>query len=117
MRLDQLTPAHVRRAVEIYNRSAWPPDEEGKPRISPESLEQAATLDELFEHFEKAEAESGQRSRRYTLRLGNGRYAFMKFVVQEYLVNGEFFFSVDTHDNLNVRPGAPDYGDWEQLKD
>jgi CheY-like chemotaxis protein len=40
----------------------------------------------------------------------------MKFVVQEYLVKDEFFFSVDTHDNLDIRPDSPDYEEWERLK-
>ena len=40
----------------------------------------------------------------------------MKFVVQEYLVDGEFFFSVDTHDDLDVRPDTPDYDAWQELK-
>lgn len=116
MRLEQLTPAHVRRAIAIYNRYAWPSDEGGKPRYTAEALAGEATLEALLEHFEKAPESEESPCRRYALRTGNYRYPFMKFVVQEYLVNGEFFFSVDTHDNLDIRPGAPDYDAWEELK-
>lgn len=116
MRLEHLTSAHVRRAAKIYFAHAWRHGTDGKPRIGPEALEGAETLDELFGRFEKADDDDGMRCRRYTLRMGNSRYPFMKFVVQEYLVNGEFFFSVDTHDNLEIRPGAPDFQAWEELK-
>ena len=37
---------------------------------------------------------------RYSLRLGNPRYPFMKLVLQEHLVEGEYFFEVDTHDQM-----------------
>ena len=40
----------------------------------------------------------------------------MKFVFQEHLVAHEFFFSVDTHDRLDVPPESPDYAEWEALK-
>jgi CheY-like chemotaxis protein len=36
--------------------------------------------------------------------------------VQEYLVDGEYFFSVDTHDDLDVRSDNPDYDAWQELK-
>ena len=36
----------------------------------------------------------------FTLRLGNPRYPFMKFVVGEHLIEGEYFFSVDTHEGM-----------------
>ncbi len=111
-----MTPAHVRRAVEIYMRHAWPPEEEQKPRITVEDLEGLNDLPALFERFETAHRDDSESLKRYTLRLGNRRYPFMKFVVQEFLVNGEYFFSVDTHDNLDIRPGAPDYDEWEELK-
>ncbi len=117
MRLDRLTPAHVRRAVELYMARAWPP---GLPRalpqrVTPDMLDGATTMEELLARFEEGAGED-KRMRRFWLRLGNARYPFMKFVVQEYLVGEEFFFSVDTHDNLDVRPDSPDYAEWERLK-
>jgi CheY-like chemotaxis protein len=116
MRLEEMTPAHVRRAVELYLRHAWPPEVSARPRITVRDLEGANTLAELFKRFESSPRDQEEGYLRYALRLGNQRYPFMKFVVQEYLVAEEFFFSVDTHDKLDVRPTAPDYEAWQELK-
>ena len=118
MRLEQMTPAHVRRALDVYLTQAWPAGCGKHPTLSLEDLGQADDLDQLFERFERGEGGGGGGGglKRYALRLGNSRYPFMKFVVQEHLVNGEYFFSVDTHDNLDIRPDNPDYSEWEQLK-
>jgi len=116
MRLEDMTPALVRRAVAIYLALAWPGDEEPRPRITLRDLEDASTLPELFARFERPRASEGAALQRYTLRLGNRRYPFMKFVIQEYLVDEEYFFSVDTHDDLDVRTDSPDYDAWLELK-
>lgn len=116
MRLEDMTPAHVRRAVELYRRFAWPPEAHEPPRPGAADLDKVTTLDELFARFDRDTRDDQEGFRRYTLRLGNWRYPFMKFVLQEYLVDQEFFFSVDTHDNLDVRPDAPDYAAWQELK-
>jgi len=117
MRIENLTPSHVRRAIEIYQEKAWP---SGPPKNSPVDMEQVAkaqTIQELTEAFERPKAEDQVSCERYTLRLGNWRYPFMKFVMQEYLVEDEFFFSVDTHDDLRVDPSMPDYGAWCELRE
>ena len=111
-----MTPVHVRRAIALYLEQAWPPESTGTPPAVVRELDGAGTLTELLDRFEPAPDDEGLRSKRYTLRLGNNRYPFMKFVVQEFLVNGEYFFTVDTHDNLEIRPDAPDYDEWEALK-
>ena len=116
MRLEDMTPALVRRAVRVYLDLAWPGTEEPRPRITLADLEEASTLPELFSRFERPRTSEGSALQRYTLRLGNRRYPFMKFVVQEYLVDEEYFFSVDTHDDLDVRPDNPDYDAWLELK-
>jgi CheY-like chemotaxis protein len=117
MRLADMSPALVRRAVGIYCDQAWPPDAPVAPgagRARAAELEGSTTLGELLGRLERAETADGALC--YTLRLGNPRYPFMKFALQEYLVPGEFFFTVDTHDNLDVRPSAPDYTAWLELK-
>jgi CheY-like chemotaxis protein len=116
MRLEDLKPAHVRRAVAIYLELAWPPGSAGKPPISVADLEDAATLRELFARCDTPRHADEGSSKRYTLRLGNFRYPFMKFVVQEYLVDGEYFFSVDTHDDISIGPENPDYAGWLAIK-
>jgi CheY-like chemotaxis protein len=116
VRLEDMTPAHVRRAVQIYLDAAYPPGCGAAPRIPMAHLESASTLEELFAKFEQPRSDIAPDFKRYALRLGNARYPFMKFVVEEYLVDEEFFFTVDTHDDLEVRPGAPDYDRWVELK-
>jgi len=116
VRLEDLTPEHVRAAVAIYLEHAWP---EGAGRRAPFALadvDGAATLGEMRELFRHPPKGDGASHRRYMLRLGNQRYPFMKFVVQEYLVDGEFFFSVDTHDEMRVDPAMPDYAEWQELR-
>ena len=116
MRIEELNPELVRRAVAIYLSISWPGKEFPRPRITVRDLEGATTLDEIFARFEKPRASEAASLKRYTLRLGNTRYPFMKFVVQEYLVDAEYFFSVDTHDDLDVRADNPDYDAWQELK-
>lgn len=119
MRLEDLKPDHIRRAVALYVRLAWA-EVEGETttmRYDVARLEGKATLEELFAEFEEPGEGSGERTQvRYTLRLGNSRYPFMKFVVQEYLVDREYFFSVDTHDDFEVGEDNPDHEQWTKLK-
>jgi len=50
--------------------------------------------------------EEGVKLRRYILRMGNNKYPFMKFVVQEHLIEGEFILLVDTHDDMFDIPSS-----------
>ena len=116
MRLENMSAAHVQRAFDVYLAHAWP---EGCSETTQDLVDLTRgvlDMEELFGLFESVSGDHGGLHR-YVLRLGNTRYPFMKFVVQEHLVNGEYFFSVDTHDNLDIRPQNPDYEQWEQLKD
>lgn len=116
MRLEEMTPAHVRRAVQIYARLAYPEGTARGTDADLRRLESVSTLEELFALFETSRPDQAPDFKRYALRLGNTRYPFMKFVVEEYLVDEEYFFTVDTHDDLEVRPDAPDYLGWMELK-
>jgi CheY-like chemotaxis protein len=116
MRLENLNPALLRRAIAIYLEIAWPGNEFPRPRITLADFEGLNTIEALLARFEKPRAAEASGFKRYMLRLGNQRYPFMKFVVQEYLVDAEYFFSVDTHDDLDVRPDNPDFDKWVELK-
>ncbi|MCC7013418.1 MAG: response regulator [Planctomycetes bacterium] len=116
MRLDELTPSHVRRAVDIYVRHAFPAGMGGKPRITSADLTGAATIEAVFDGMDRLRATDVEGCKRYSLQIGNHLYPFMKFVVEEYLVNGEYFFTADTHDNLDIRPSHPDYHAWQDVK-
>lgn len=116
MRLERMTPAHVRRAIAIYLELAWPADQPGEPPVSVQDLEGASRLEDLFARFERPREHETPTCARFMLRLGNYRYPFMKFVVQEYLVEEEYFFSVDTHDDLNITPEMPDFAGWQDVR-
>jgi CheY-like chemotaxis protein len=50
------------------------------------------------------------------MRLGNRNYPFMKLLLQEHLVEGEFFFAVDTHDQMEIGPEFPDFDQWQAVR-
>lgn len=116
MRLSDLHPAHVRVAIDIYLRHAFPPGMGGKPRITSADLNGLETIEQVFDEMDRLRATDVEGCKRYSLQLGNHLYPFMKFVVEEYLVNGEYFFSIDTHDDLDIRPHHPDYAGFQDLK-
>lgn len=117
MRLTELTPAHVRRAIDVYLRQAYPPSCSVAPPMTAAHWIGPATIEALLERLPRDGACEIEGGKRYSLQLGNHRYPFMKFVLEEYLVAEEYFFAVDTHDNLDLRPDAPDYAQWLALKD
>ena len=59
MRLDDMTPAHVRRAVELYIEIAWPGEAPPRPRITDAHLAGADTLDKVFALFERPRESAG----------------------------------------------------------
>jgi CheY-like chemotaxis protein len=118
MRLEELTPAHIRRAVQLYMERAWPDAATANPWFDPAQLEGISSTKELFRKFTSSGGVvDGPACARYTLRLGNQSYPFMKFVLQEYLVDHEYFFSVDTHDDLDIPDESPEFARWQELKE
>ncbi len=115
MNLAELTPAHFARALEIYLRLAHPGG--APPRLRIPDLRSAHDAQSAFARFEDETRPTANRARRYVLRLGNARYPFMKLVVHEHLLAGEFTFAVDTHDEMEVKPTYPDYDAWVRLRD
>lgn len=68
--------------------------------------------------FQKEQSETipGYPCHRYSLRLGNRNYPFMKLLLQEHLVAGEYYFAVDTHDQMEIKPDYPDYEQWMAVR-
>lgn len=101
----------MERAIRTYLELAWEDDADAKmPPIDFSS----PTLDEVLQSW-TADRGAG-RMRRYTLRLGNYRYPFMKLVFQELLIRGRFFFAVDTHDEMDLKDSFADYEQWLEVK-
>ena len=72
MRLEHMTPAHVRRAIQIYMECAWPEGSGQVPAMSLDGIEELSTLEALFGRFERIAGFSGGLER-FALRLGNAR--------------------------------------------
>ncbi len=115
MNLRDVDAALLRRAVSLYRSEAYG---EAPPRRKLPDLAGARTLEEALTLFEdESRRHEGARPvRRWVLRLGNPRYPNMKLVLEEYLLAGEFVFTVDTHDAAVVLPGAPDEPAWRELR-
>lgn len=99
MRLEQVTVGLLREAIRLYERVAWGADGEHTPyELTPPDAE---PFERIRDHFvDESQDERATSARRFVLRLGNARYPFMKLVLQEHLVQGEFFLEVDTHDQM-----------------
>lgn len=115
MRLSALTPEMVQKAIAIYQDLAYGPA--GRARRPVETPADGGPESALG-MFQKEQIETipGHPYHRYSLRLGNRNYPFMKLLVQEHLIDGEFFFAVDTHDQMEIKPDYPDYEQWMAVR-
>ncbi len=115
MRLPALTSEMVQRAIAIYQQHAY-----GMGARSPRKIDLPPQTagERLLATFQREQVETipGHPCCRYSLRLGNRNYPFMKLLLQEHLVPGEFFFAVDTHDQLDIKADYPDYAAWNALR-
>jgi CheY-like chemotaxis protein len=112
MKLDDLDVSLVRTAVDIYLACAWGP--RAAERVPGIDFEACTDIHSLLKRFRDEMSPTGMR--RFSLRLGNPRYPFMKLILQELLVKDSFFFAVDTHDELGIQAAFPDYGEWLEIK-
>ena len=115
MHREELTPELIRRAVALYMHHAWPGGE-ARPIFDPRRLEGVESVQEIFELCERPRASDPEMLDCYSLRLGNEYYPFMKCVLHEYLLDEEFFFVVDTHDDFDVPADNPDHGAWQRIR-
>ncbi len=116
MKLSRLDMATVSKAVAVYLDQAYGGGV--RPRTIPDlSLAPDADWKQVLELFQREEIEeAGRTVVRYAFRLGNRNYPFMKLVLQEHLMPGEFIFAVDTHDEMDIKPDYPDYDAWQAVK-
>lgn len=117
MKFADVTLDLVRKAVGIYLDLAYGGG--GRARREPDlAVAQPDDPDSVMSLFHKERVEDvpGSACLRYSLRLGNRNYPFMKLLLQEHLLAGEFFFAVDTHDEMDIRPDFPDYESWMAVR-
>ncbi|MBI3817798.1 MAG: response regulator [Planctomycetes bacterium] len=117
MKFQEVTCTKIKDALAIYLANAHPKGVPDEVKI-PDAIREGNSVPEMLRGFTREECiQPGSPClQQWVLRLGNERYHFMKMVLREYLFEGEFVFSVDTHDNLDIRPHYPDYEEWQQLK-
>ncbi len=117
MKLERLSLELLNEAVSIYWERAYAQNTGGraKPQFS---LSRTASSREVLGLFqrEQVEATNGRACSRYTMRLGNRNYPFMKLLLQEHILHGEYFFGVDTHDEMEIKPDYPDYEAWNAVR-
>lgn len=119
MKYHEIRPETVRAAIGIYLQHAYPAGIPDRRKIT-ETVDRATTTEEVLAGFEqdevKRDADPQASMHQYTLRLGSAAYPFMKFALHEHLLEGDYIFTVDTHDDLDIRPNFPDYEAWQALK-
>jgi len=117
VKLGEIPASTIRLAIDIFLRHAYPGASRWRAPVV--NLEEGESARDVLPRFDD-ETEAGEDSRRigrYVLRLGNSRYPHMKLVLEESILEDEFAFAVDTHDDLNVPPDAPDYERWNAVRD
>ncbi len=115
MKLNRISLAQLEAALRLYLEIAF--EDAPEKQTIPLQLAPDSTVEESLAGFEDESHEGDHLSaHRYILRLGSGIYPFMKFVLQEYLFEDEFFFQVDTHDQMSIEPDMADYDAWVELK-
>lgn len=117
MKLQRLDIATVSKAVAIYLDLAYGGGV--RPRRMPDlSLPADAHWEAVLGLFQQESQPdpAGRSSPRYFVQLGNRNYPFMKLVLQEHLVPGEYFFAVDSHDEMDIKPDYPDYEAWMAVR-
>jgi len=123
VRLEELTVGLVSRAIGAYLELAYSTSGAAAQGALPSrrdlNLPPDAGKDEILALFQceaEAEERAGRPCVRYTMRLGNRNYPFMKLLLQEHIVPGEFYFAVDTHDDMDIKPDFPDYDAWMAVR-
>ncbi len=112
MRLETVDASLIESAVSSFLDLAWGDLAEAH---WPKSMNfTGADRDEVLAGF--VDEKKRGCMRKFSLRLGNRRYPFMKMVFQELLFRDCFFFSVDTHDELDIKDTNPDYQEWLAIK-
>ena len=117
MRLSEVRVGRIDRAIEIYLDHAYQRDDRNQ-RWPKHELAADAPPEKVLELFQREEApsESGAPCVRFSMRLGNRNYPFMKLVLQEHILAGEYYFMVDTHDHMDIKPSYPDYEAWQAVR-
>jgi CheY-like chemotaxis protein len=116
MRVSDLTPELLGKALEVYLQRAYPPGPAPAPLLP--DLTGLTTPDDVLSKFsrESRPGPGGESIDLYALRLGNERYPHMKVALVQFLEPGEWVWSVDTHDRMPVAPGSDEWDRFQALR-
>jgi len=116
MRLENITGEMLNKALEIYCEYAW-------PAFITAKCEELSTWDmnsrgeDLLGFLNDESGKTkGIKHRRYTIRVGNERYPFMKQGIEEWNREGEFFLYVATNDEMELPGDDPDKSAWKHQR-
>jgi CheY-like chemotaxis protein len=117
LKLEELTLSVVTKAVDAYLELAYGSTAVTRDRPD-RTLRADAMTEEILGLFQRESIAPAGKSplSRFTMRLGNRNYPFMKLLMQEHIVPGEFYFAVDTHDEMDIKPDFPDYEAWAAVR-
>ena len=116
MKLSELSPELLRKALALYLERAYPDGKlPARARLDTSALRTPEDALALFSR-ETRPNPGGESVRHFVIRLGNQRYPHMKMALMEFLEQDEFMWSVDTHDRAPVDPSSPDWEKWQDLR-
>jgi len=99
LKIGEINVGMVTRALDFYHRFAYAGLSVYKAPDLGDDPGYPITM--FLDRFEdETYTDASRVVHRYILRLGNSMYKFMKFVLHEHLVQDEYFFTVDTHDDM-----------------
>ncbi len=117
MKLEKITFALVRDAIRDYLEFAYDKPQDRERHWPEFEMKEGDLGAALMEHFtDESHYTEDVLNHRYVLRLGNSRYPHMKYVIEEFFIPGQYYFSVDSHDQLPITPDNPDYKQFLELR-
>ena len=117
MKLHEINLALVRDAIRDYLEFAYDTPRERESHRPALEMQQGDICAMLTKYFtDESHYTEDVLNHRYVLRLGNMRYPHMKFVIEEFFIPGQYYFSVDSHDQLPITPDNPDYKQFLELR-
>jgi CheY-like chemotaxis protein len=116
LKLEEISIGMITQALDLYIKVAF----SGlPPKVPPPSFgsNYSESIEPYLGRFEdESTIAEGVKLRRFILRIGNMKYPFMKFVIQEHLIQDEFILLVDTHDDMFDIPTS-DFEDLRRIRE
>ena len=122
MKIEDITYDIYKKAIELYLNIAYPNSvkEYNFCYKIIKSLRESSTLKEITSAFEeqKISMDINFEIRRYIVRLGSEKYPFIKLVLQEAEVAGDFGFYVDRHtEYLALASSSKSFDEEKKIKE